>query len=220
MNISEKGKAFIKSFEGCILTSYRCPAGVWTIGYGRTSEIKEGMTITKQQADLFFDEDIKRYEAAVQKYTWLNQNQFDSLCSFAFNCGNGALASVMASGNITEEMFKYNKAGGAVLQGLVRRRKEEIELFNTPTYQADLSEYEVKRWNEKGVATFLQTVGIYNNFTDTISVDQYYKGEKVYYDLVVESNLYRYISYISRSGQRRFVPIYRKIDKTYRATFV
>lgn len=81
------------------------------------------------------------------------------------------------------------------------------------------NEYETKRWNETGIATFTQTVGVFNNFTDTSAVDYYYKGESANYDLVVETNLYRYISYISKSGIRRYVPIYQYFNKQYRATF-
>lgn len=132
MNISSKGKTLIKSYEGCRLTAYRCPAGVLTIGWGHTGDVYEGQTITQAEADRLFDNDIKRYEKPVQAYSGLNQNQYDALVSFCYNCGAGALTDVMGSGNITGTMALYVKGGGVTLPGLVRRRKEEIELYNTP----------------------------------------------------------------------------------------
>ncbi|MGL5085959.1 MAG: lysozyme, partial [Clostridium sp.] len=131
MRISEKGKQLIKSYEGCRLTAYKCPAGAWTIGWGRTSGVFEGMQITQQQADDMFNEDVKRYEVPA-KYGSFNQNQFDALTSFAYNCGMGALDDVLTSGYITDTMSLYRNGGGVVLPGLVRRRAEEVELYNTP----------------------------------------------------------------------------------------
>ena len=97
MNISEKGLNLIKSFEGCVLTAYKCPAGILTIGWGNTKNVYEGMTITQAQADQFLVEDVQIYANAVNKYVSkfnLNQNQFDALVSFAYNCGIGSLDSV------------------------------------------------------------------------------------------------------------------------------
>ena len=98
MKISEVGVNLIKSFEGCSLKAYKCPAGVWTIGWGTTEPINgikphEGMIITQQQADELLIKNLKGYENAVNKYVTysINQNQFDALVSFAYNCGNGAL---------------------------------------------------------------------------------------------------------------------------------
>lgn len=131
MRISEKGKQLIKSYEGCRLQAYKCPGDTWTIGWGHTKDVYEGQTITQQEADRLFDEDIKKYEVP-EKYGSFNQNQFDSLTSFAYNCGMGALDDVLTSANITGTMEMYKKGGGVILPGLVRRRKEEIELYNTP----------------------------------------------------------------------------------------
>lgn len=216
MNISDHGKSLIKSFEGCSLTAYKCPSGVLTIGYGRTYGVKEGMVITKAQADSFFNEDIKKYEAYVQKYNISNQNQYDALVSFTYNCGPGALYYVMSSKDITGTMALYVNGGGIRLDGLVRRRKAEIDLYNTPIAN---SEYETKRWQEKGVATFTKRVGVYNNFLDTIAIDHYEVGEFSNYDSVIETNQFRYISYVSKSGIRRYVPIYQYSTNQYRATF-
>lgn len=204
MNISEKGKALIKSYEGCRLTAYKCPAGVWTIGWGRTGGVREGQRITQAQADMYFNEDIKKYEAPVQRYSGLNQNQFDALVSFCYNCGQWALKDVMESGNITGTMRLYNKGGGQVLPGLVRRRNEEIELYNTPVASRG-DEYE-----EKG--TFYPNTTINFRNKPIVSKDnpiqgQYYKHENVKYDRVFKGNGYVWISWLSSNKIRRYMPI-------------
>ena len=98
MNIGNKGLELIKSFEGCRLSSYKCPAGVWTIGYGHTQGVYEGMVITQEQADNMLREDVKYYADAVDRYNSrfsFNQAEFDSLTSFAYNCGVGSLQAVI-----------------------------------------------------------------------------------------------------------------------------
>lgn len=132
MNLSEKGKDLIKKYEGCRLTAYKCPSDVWTIGWGHTAGVYEGQKITQTEADGLFDEDMVKYEKPVKKYN-LNQNQYDALVSFCYNCGQGALEDVMTSGDITGTMSMYKHGNNrVVLEGLVRRRKEEVELYNTP----------------------------------------------------------------------------------------
>lgn len=132
---SQVGIELIKKFEGCRLQAYKCPAGVWTIGYGHTSGVKAGQTITSAQAELYLKEDLKKFESKVNKYNskynWL-QNEFDALVSFAYNIGN--IDQLTANGTrskkvIAEKILLYNKAGGKVLAGLTERRKEERELF-------------------------------------------------------------------------------------------
>lgn len=152
MNISNKGKDLIKKYEGCRLEAYLCPAGAWTIGWGHTNGVYQGMVITQNEADRMFDEDIKAYEKPVQRYEWLNQNQFDALTSFCYNCGSGALEDVMSSGNITGTMALYVKGGGVTLEGLVRRRKEEIELYNTPI-NGEITNSEKRVKNSDGTYT-------------------------------------------------------------------
>ena len=95
MNLSEKGISLIKKFEGCHLTAYLCPAGKWTIGYGHTAGVVKGMKITQEQADEYLRQDCKSSEKAVNALGRnLNQNQFDALVSFAFNCGVGNLKTL------------------------------------------------------------------------------------------------------------------------------
>ena len=140
MRTSSKGVSLIKSFEGCRLKAYKCPAGVWTIGYGHTAGVKEGDTITQEQADEYLRNDLAKYEKAVLKYDGIyhfNQNQFDALVSFTYNCGDGNLKNLTDSGKrtiaqISAKLPLYNKAGGVVLYGLQRRRAAERELFDTP----------------------------------------------------------------------------------------
>lgn len=137
MNISERGLNLIKSYEGCRLSSYKCPSNKWTIGYGHTQGVYEGMTITQAQADQFLFEDVQRFVNAVNQYQSrfnFNQAEFDSLTSFTYNCGEGSLAAVMSCCNtkkeIAEECKLYNRSSdGQVLAGLVRRREEEYKLF-------------------------------------------------------------------------------------------
>lgn len=135
MKTSTTGLELIKSFEGCRLTAYLCPAGVWTIGYGHTKNVKQGQTITQKKANSFLKSDLKSYEKHVmlydEKYNW-TQNEFDAMVSFAYNIGN--IQQLTANGTrtkaqISEKMVEYNKANGKVLAGLTRRRKAEQELF-------------------------------------------------------------------------------------------
>ena len=151
MKISSKGVSLIKQFEGCRLIAYKCPAGVWTIGYGHTAGVKEGDTITQETADSYLRNDLEKYEKAVMKYDAIyhfNQNQFDALVSFTYNCGVGNLKNLTQSGKrtlaqISTKLPLYNKAGGVVLRGLQRRRAAEKELFDTPikTNKTDTTKY-------------------------------------------------------------------------------
>ena len=139
MKTSNNGINLIKQFEGCALSAYTCPAGVWTIGYGHTKDVKQGMKITTNKATSLLKEDLSTYENYVNKYVKvkLNQNQFDALVSFTFNCGGGALKSStllkkLNKGDYTgaaNELLRWNKANGKILAGLTRRRKAEKALF-------------------------------------------------------------------------------------------
>ena len=136
----------IKKFEGFSAVPYMCPASVVTIGYGSTRYAdgrKVTMTdnsITIEGAIILLKQTLKQYELAVDAYCRddINQNQFDALVDFAYNCGNGNLKSstllkkVNANPNdptIALEFRKWNKGGKKVLKGLVNRREAEIELY-------------------------------------------------------------------------------------------
>ena len=135
MKTGQAGIDLIKKFEGCRLTAYRCPAGVWTIGYGHTAGVKPGDKITAAEAEEMLKNDLEAYEKKVDRYTnrynW-NQNEFDALVSFAYNIGS--IDQLTANGTrskgvISEKFVLYNKAGGKVLSGLTKRRMEEKALF-------------------------------------------------------------------------------------------
>ena len=139
MNISNEGLSLIKKFEGCELDSYKCAAGVWTIGYGSTHGIEKGMSISKSRAEELLLEDIAQFEDIVDKAVSVNlsQNQYDALVSWTFNLGGGNLNSstmlkVLNAGdyeNVPEQIKRWNKANGNVLEGLIRRREAEALLF-------------------------------------------------------------------------------------------
>ena len=139
MTIGEKGLALIKSFEGCKLKAYKCPAGVWTIGYGSTKGVTEGMVINESMAEKLLIRDIEPCERALNKMGInFRQGQFDALVSFIFNCGEGNFnkstlkKKIIAKADdkeIADEFKKWNKAGGKVLAGLVRRREAEAKLW-------------------------------------------------------------------------------------------
>lgn len=141
-NLSENGLNLIKSFEGCKLTAYKClpTEKYYTIGYGHYgADVTARMKITKEQAEDLLLKDcekaIKNVNSFMSKYNF-NQNQFDALVSFAFNVGS--INQLTASGTRTLEQISskitaYNKSGGRVIKGLVRRRAKEKELFDTPT---------------------------------------------------------------------------------------
>ena len=135
--INKNGLNLIKKYEGCKLTSYICPAGVLTIGYGHTGkDVKPNQTISKKKAINLLKKDLARFERHVQSYNYIYEwtdNEFSALVSFAYNIGN--IDQLTAYGTRTRSqirsaMLKYVKANGKTLQGLVKRRKAELKLFN------------------------------------------------------------------------------------------
>ena len=141
MKTSQKGIDLIKSFEGCKLQSYKCPAGIWTIGYGTTLGIRPAMRITLQEAENYLKRDLKQFEDCVNMLVKvvLTQNEFDSLVSWTYNLGCGSLRKstmlkYLNEGKkqfVTSEMVKWNKANNKVLKGLILRREAEAKLFAT-----------------------------------------------------------------------------------------
>jgi GH24 family phage-related lysozyme (muramidase) len=140
--ISQVGVDLIKSFEGCRLTAYK-PVPTeeyYTIGWGHYGkDIIKGMTITQAKADSMLVTDLAKYEAYVNDTSYvpvtdqLNQNQFDALTSFCYNCGPGNLRTLCKGRTIVQiaqNITKYDKSSGTVLTGLARRRKAELDLFN------------------------------------------------------------------------------------------
>ena len=141
MKTGSKGIDLIKHFEGCELEAYKCPAGVWTIGYGHIKGVKEGMTITEHQAEEMLKSELHEYEGYINNLVTveLNQNQFDAMVSWVYNLGGGnlkasTLLKVLNAGDyagVPAQMMRWNKAGGKVLEGLTRRRQAEADLFGT-----------------------------------------------------------------------------------------
>ena len=140
MKCSEEGLSLIKKFEGCKLQSYLCAADVWTIGYGHTKDVKSGMEITQEMADAMLAADIEEFEMYVEQAVTvpLTQCQFDALVAWTFNLGPSNLNSstmlkVLNQAKyelVPNEIKRWNKAGGKVLEGLIRRREAEAALFD------------------------------------------------------------------------------------------
>lgn len=139
MNISPEGLEFIKQQEGLRLTAYQDVAGIWTIGYGSTSSVNEGLQITESEASDRLSNDIQTAEKCVNNAVncSITQNQFDALCSFVFNIGcrnlrNSTLLQKLNDGDdvgAADEFSRWDHSGGIEVAGLTRRREAEKELF-------------------------------------------------------------------------------------------
>ena len=139
MKTSQEGQALIKKFEGCELEAYQCSANVWTIGYGHTAGVNEGDVCTQEDADRMLAEDLEEFEGYVKEAVDvpLEQNEFDALVAWTYNLGPGSLRSSTMLKKLNDskfeelpsEMRRWNKSGGEVLDGLVRRREAEALLF-------------------------------------------------------------------------------------------
>lgn len=139
--IGPAGLDLIKQFEGCRLTAYLCPARVPTIGYGHTGpEVHVGHTITQADADRLLADDLDRFEHAVDGAApGASQAMFDAMVALAFNIGIGGFlkSSVLRlhkAGDhrrAADAFGLWNKGGGKILPGLVRRRAEEANLYRS-----------------------------------------------------------------------------------------
>ena len=155
MKITKECFEMIKSFEGLRLESYddlqpSKPArlltrikGTLTIGYGHTKDVYIGQVITVEEAEAYLQQDIQKYENYVDKFVphSLNINQYSALVSFAYNCGLGNLQKLVKNRNLNEignAILLYNKSGGKVLAGLVRRRTAEQKMYFTPVTISEL----------------------------------------------------------------------------------
>ncbi len=139
IGISQAGINLIKRWEGFRSNAYLCPGNVWTIGYGHTKNVYQGMCISKEQAEQLLKEDLKHFEASVSQLVTvkLNQAQFDALVSFTFNVGVYAFKKSTLLRLINQENFleganqfeRWVYANRKKLPGLVKRREEEKKLF-------------------------------------------------------------------------------------------
>jgi len=145
MRTGRDGVELIRHFEGCRFDAYLCPAGVWTIGYGHTADVKEGDSIDQEAAEAFLIEDLEKFEQAVMRLVEvpLTQQQFDALVSWTFNLGAGNLAesTLLRKLNnyqyaeVPEQMMRWVRAGGQVLDGLVKRRAAEAAMFQNKNWR-------------------------------------------------------------------------------------
>lgn len=143
MRTNTAGLSLIKSFEGCQLAAYKCPAGVLTIGYGHTgSDVTPSLVITAHRAEELLQLDLGKFERAVATALKVpvTANQFAALVALAYNIGPAALAKStllrrLNAGRTQEaadQFLVWNRAGGRVLAGLTRRREAERALFLHP----------------------------------------------------------------------------------------
>ena len=146
LTISDEGISLIKRYEGYKTTPYRCPAGLYTVGYGHV--IGNGLQLSDEwnrtfslgEIDELLRTDLARFERGVLRYctVYFTQSQFDATVSFSFNLGLGVLQRSTLRQKLnrgdydgaSKEFLKYTRAGGKVLKGLVRRRQAEYNLFN------------------------------------------------------------------------------------------
>ena len=139
MKISEEGISLIKNYEGCGLEAYQDSVGIWTIGYGVIKGVKEGDKINQEEADHLLQEELPEYEGYINDMIKvpLEQCQFDALVCWVYNLGpnnlkDSTLLRILNEGDyngVPEQIKRWNKAGGTVLAGLVKRRAAEADLF-------------------------------------------------------------------------------------------
>lgn len=143
-DISEKGYAIIREFEGYKANAYLDTGGVWTIGYGTIkypngTSVKKGDTCTKDQAEAWLKNDCVWVDACLDKNVKvnLNQNQFDALASFVYNIGETAfvkstMLTLINQNSLTSAASQFDRwvfDNGKRIQGLVNRRAKEKSLF-------------------------------------------------------------------------------------------
>jgi len=146
---NNEGFKLLTTFEGCRLDAYDDGVGVWTIGYGHTKGIHEGMTITQAQAEQFLQEDLEIFESYVEDgiQVDVNEDQFSALVCFCFNVGPEAFVSSTLLRKLNagdyqgaaEQFPVWNKGGGEPLLGLTRRRLAEQALFFSKSWQPFLT---------------------------------------------------------------------------------
>ena len=139
MIISTAGVDLLTHFEGLRLEAYQDSVGVWTIGYGHTKGVTPSMKITESQANNLLKTELIEYQNYINEMVniSLDQCQFDALVCWVYNLGptnlkNSTLLTLLNQGvkfQIPEQIRRWNRAGGKVLKGLVRRREAEALMF-------------------------------------------------------------------------------------------
>lgn len=138
----KRAKELIKQHEGLRLQAYRCPAGVWTIGWGHTAGVKPGQYVSIDEAERLLDADIAEISAQLSALRLaVNENQRAALISFIFNVGYGAFSKstlcklIKADPNhpdIPAQFARWRYAGGKEIPGLMKRRAQEAALYTAP----------------------------------------------------------------------------------------
>ena len=139
MQLSKTGIELLKHFEGCELKAYQDSVGVWTIGYGHTKGIYEGLEITQSEAEKMLIDELPEYEGYItdKVVPMLQQHEFDALVCWVYNLGptnlnSSTMLKKLNAGEFKEvpfQMKRWDKAGGQPLLGLTRRRNAEALLF-------------------------------------------------------------------------------------------
>ena len=139
MKISENGLELIKKFEGCETTAYQDSVGVWTIGFGHTKGVEEGQTCSIEDAESMLADEMDEYEGYINNMVKveLQQHEFDALVAWVYNLGptnlgESTMLKVLNGGQFDrgpDEMNRWPRAGGEILEGLVRRRQAESLMF-------------------------------------------------------------------------------------------
>ena len=139
MKISEDGLELIKKFEGCETTAYQDSVGVWTIGFGHTKGVEEGQTCSIEDAESMLADEMDEYEGYINNMVKveLQQHEFDALVAWVYNLGptnlsESTMLKVLNGGQfdrVPDEMNRWTRAGGKILEGLVRRRQAESLMF-------------------------------------------------------------------------------------------
>ena len=139
MKISEDGLELIKKFEGCETTAYQDSVGVWTIGFGHTKGVEEGQTCSIEDAESMLADEMDEYEGYINNMVKvdLQQHEFDALVAWVYNLGptnlgESTMLKVLNGGQfdrVPDEMNRWTRAGGEILEGLVRRRQAESSMF-------------------------------------------------------------------------------------------
>lgn len=145
MRTSQRGVDFIRQFEGLSLTAVRLQGEQhYTIGYGHYgSDVSPGQQMTLAQAEALFKQDLIKFESWVKQYApWpVNQNEFDALVSFTYNCGPGNLRKLVkgfTKAAVADRFLLYTgSASPAFTQGLLRRRQQERAIFLEEVDQMD-----------------------------------------------------------------------------------
>lgn len=140
-NINNTTIKGICEFEGCKLTAYKCPAGVWTIGYGHTNGVKQGQRITKEQAIDYLKQDIAPIVNYLNKLdVCKTQGQFTALVDFIYNVGQTAFKNSTlykyiirhkSDDDVCKQFMRWTYAGGKQLKGLIKRRQWECNMWRS-----------------------------------------------------------------------------------------